>query len=93
MVKKRRKPGPRSRHGDGSGWLWKIITGGPKKSRVSTGKPFSLAGAVTRIVNWFWVDANRYERTRHKVTERRRGRLPMSRVHPHRYRRREYKHH
>lgn len=83
MVKKRKKPGPRSHHGDGSGWNWALVSGGGAKKRSGGGRPFSLAGAITRIVTFFWSDA-----TRMGFTERRRGRRPMARVHPHRYRRR-----
>jgi hypothetical protein len=91
-VVKNRKPRPRSRHGDGSGWIWTIITGGTRtKSRSGGGRPSSLTGAITRIVSFFWTDVNKYERRQTRFTERRRGRRPMARVHPHRYRRRETK--
>lgn len=74
-----KKPRPRSRHGDGSGWNWST-------PRRRTPRPFSLAGAITRIVTFFTMGGKRY-----RTTERKKGRRAISRVHPHRYRRREYR--
>jgi len=88
-MAKNRKPRPRSRHGDGTGWNWTLVSGGRRKGRATGGRPFSLAGAITKIVTFFWTDVNRYEKRRSRMTERRRGRRGMARVHPHRYRRRE----
>lgn len=76
MAKK--KPRPRSIHGDGSGWNWAIV-------RRKPAPPSGLEKAITKVITWFWIDANRY-----RSTERRRGRRHMARLHPHRYRRREY---
>ncbi len=90
-MAKNSKPRPRSRHGDGSGWNWAIVSSGGSRKKSRGTRPFSLAGAVTKIVSFFWTDVNKYERVRGRTTERRRGRRAMARVHPHRYRRREHK--
>lgn len=82
MVKKKRRARPRSRHGDGSGWTWFLISSRHPRAKAARTGTFSLAGAITRLVTFFWSDGPR-------VTERKRGRRPMARVHPHRYRRRE----
>ena len=85
-MAKKKKPRPRSRHGGGEGWNWLFPWPRPKlPPPARSSKPSPLTGAITRVVTWFWVDAKRY-----RTTTKHRGRRKISRVHPHRYRRREY---
>lgn len=78
VRKKRRARNPRSRWGDGSGWTWFLIRSRHPRAKTSgSGKAFSLAGAVSRLVTLFGTI---------RFTEKKRGRRPLARVHPHRYR-------
>jgi len=85
-VARRRKPRPRSRHGGGEGWDWTFPWPRPPlPPPAKASRPSALDKAITRIVTWFRVGGKRY-----RTTERKRGRRTVARVHPHRYRRREY---
>ena len=79
MAKKkpRRRPRWLGINSDGRDGSWSTPT---RKRRKP--KPFSLAGAVTRIMTIFRMDGKR-----RVWTERRRGRKAMNRLHPNRYRR------
>lgn len=77
MAKK--KPRWLGVNSDGRDGSWKLV-------RKRKPKPFSLTRAITRITTWFRVDGKRW-----RSVERKRGRRPMARVHPNRYRRREYR--
>lgn len=85
MAKKKPRPRPRSRHGGGEGWNWLFPWPRPALPPAKA-KPSALDRAITTIVTWFRMDGKRY-----RTTTRHRGRRRISRVHPHRYRRREYR--
>ena len=82
MARRRRKPRPRSIHGDGEGWNWIFPWPRPRLPPPARTRSSGLDKAITKIVTFFRINGKR--RT---FTERRRGRKPISRVHPHRYRR------
>lgn len=84
-MARKKKPRPRSRHGGGEGWNWRFPWPRPPLPPVKASRPSALDKAITKIVTWFRIDGKRY-----RTTTRTRGRKRISRVHPHRYRRREY---